>query len=49
MSGLRANSGLSNCVGGLKASVLVVTCPPRLRSCASMVWFLVSLQGAVTV
>lgn len=42
MSGLRANSGLSKLVGGVKASLLVVSWPPRLRSCDSMVRFLVS-------
>lgn len=44
MSGLRANSGLSNWLGGVNINVLVVSWPPRCRSGESMVWFLVSLQ-----
>jgi hypothetical protein len=45
MSGLRANSGLSNWLGAVNMRVLVVSCPPRWRSGDSMVWFLVSLQA----
>lgn len=44
MSGLRANSGLSNWVGGVKARALVVLRPPWWRSGDSKVWFLVSLR-----
>lgn len=45
MRGLRANSGLSNCVGGVNARVLVVFRPPMLRSEDSIVRFFVSLQA----
>jgi hypothetical protein len=37
---------LSNWLGGVNISVFVVSCPPKLRSCDSIVRFLVSLQAA---